>query len=101
MSDTTAVRAPLDGDATPLDLRLVISPSVGTFDPAPVDVATTEGEIVRSGDVIGTVAAPGRTDHVTAFCGGFLVRWMAEPGERVRAGQPLAQLHPFDPSPAA
>lgn len=98
MNNMPTVRAHPDGDSTRLDLRLVIAPSGGVFEPAPVATATCEGEIFTSGDLIGCIIGPGRTEDVTAFCGGFLVRWLAAPGERVRTGQPLAWLHPTDRS---
>ncbi len=90
------VHATPDGDDTRIDVRMVLAPIAGTFHPAPVGEVTTEGELVEQGGVLGHVAGPGRAEPVTSFCAGFLVRLLAEPGERVRADQPLAWLHPLD-----
>ncbi|WP_421118654.1 hypothetical protein ACE2AJ_14970 [Aquihabitans daechungensis] len=90
------VHATPDGDDTRIDVRMVLAPIAGTFHPGPVGEVTTEGELVERGGVIGHIAGPGREAPVTSFCTGFLVRLLAEPGERVRADQPVAWLHPVD-----
>lgn len=95
MTGSDTVRAHVDGDATLIHGRLLVAPVGGTFAPAPPHEVTTEGEILRPGDVIGHVLGPGRSDDVSSFCTGFLVRLLAEPGERVRVGQPLAWVHPM------
>ena len=92
----TPVHATPNGDDTHIDVRMVLAPIAGTFHPAPVGDFTTEGEIVAEGGVLGHIAAPGRNVAVTSFCAGFLVRLLAEPGERVRPNQPIAWLHPVD-----
>ena len=104
MTDT--VPAHPDGDDTRIDVRMVVAPIAGTFEPAAVGEVTTEGELVALGGVLGHIAGPGRREPVVSFCAGFLVRLLAAPGERVRPGQPLAWLHPIDrpatqPRPAA
>ncbi|MCU1498928.1 MAG: hypothetical protein JWM47_2881 [Acidimicrobiales bacterium] len=91
-----AVHAGSDGDDTCIDVRLVVAPIAGTFHPAPVDDVTDEGEVVAAGGLIGHVDGPGRREPVVSFCAGFLIRLLAEPGERVRHGQPVAWLHPVD-----
>lgn len=93
---TTPIHAGREGDDTRIDVRLVVAPIAGVFRPAPVGEITAEGELVCVGDVIGHIAGPGQDEAVTSFCAGFLVRLLAEPGERVRPGQPLAWLHPVD-----
>ena len=93
---TTPIHAGREGDDTQIDVRLVVAHIAGVFQPAPVGEITTEGELVSAGGVIGHIAGPGRNDPVISFCTGFLVRLLAEPGERVRPGQPLAWLHPVD-----
>jgi hypothetical protein len=90
------VAAHPDGDGTRIDVRMVVSPGAGTFRPGPVAEVTAEGEIVRPGDVLGHVEGSGRHQPVESFCHGFLVRLMVEAGERVRTGQPVAWVHPFD-----
>ena len=92
----TAVHATDDGDDVHIDVRLVLAPSAGVFQPAPVGEVTTEGELVPAGGVLGHIAGPGRREPVTSFCAGFLVRFVALPGERVRPHQPIAWLHPHD-----
>lgn len=96
MTAVPAVHAPIDGDDPRIDVRMVVAPIAGRFHPAPVDDVTDEGEVVHVGAVIGHIDGPGRREPVTSFCAGFLIRLLAEPGERVRPGQPLAWLHPVD-----
>jgi biotin carboxyl carrier protein len=100
------VHATPDGDDTHIDVRMVLAPVAGTFHPAPVGEITTDGELVARGGVIGHIAGTGRGVEVTSFCAGFLIRFLAEPGERVRPNQPIAWLHPIErpvsrPRPAA
>lgn len=95
------VHAHADGDGTRIDVRLVVAPTTGVFRQSSVETVTAEGEIVRPGDVLGHVDGPGHRRSVESFCSGFVVRILAEDGERVRAGQPLAWLHPFHDGDAA
>ncbi|HWJ63258.1 MAG TPA: hypothetical protein VNS19_14910 [Acidimicrobiales bacterium] len=92
----TSVHATNDGDDTRIDVRLVIAPSAGVFHPGAVGEVTTEGELVEAGGLLGHIDGPGRSEPVTSFCAGFLVRFVAVPGERVRLHQPIAWLHPHD-----
>ena len=92
----TSVHAGRDGDDTRIDVRLVVAPVAGVFRPAPVGDVTAEGELVHAGGTIGHITGTGRDEPVTSFCAGFLVKLLAEPGERVRPGQPVAWLHPVD-----
>ena len=57
------------------------------------DVVTTEGEVIAPGSLLGTVESLGRKVDVTSAFHGFLMGMLALPGERVRAGQPIAWLH--------
>lgn len=82
-----------EGDDVRLPTRMVIAPETGTFLPLPPDVVTTEGEIVAPGSCLGTVESLGRRVDVTSSFHGFLMGVLALPGERVRAGQPVAWLH--------
>ncbi|CAN5684101.1 hypothetical protein BH10ACT1_BH10ACT1_01600 [soil metagenome] len=93
---TRSIHAGREGDDTRIDVRMVVAPIAGVFQPAPADDVTAEGEVVAVGAVIGHIAGPGRDEPVVSFCAGFLVRLLAEPGERVRPGQPIAWLHPVD-----
>ncbi len=82
--------------------RVVISPSAGVFEPvtglaAPgpgglspdgTDVPRTDGAPVAVGDLLGTVGA---AEVRTPFAG-MVVGFLAHPGERVAAGEPIAWL---------
>jgi [acyl-carrier-protein] S-malonyltransferase len=82
--------------------RVVISPSAGVFEPvaglaapgpgslAPdgTDIPGGDGAPVAVGDLLGTVGA---TEVRTPFAG-MVVGFLAHPGERVAAGEPVAWL---------
>jgi [acyl-carrier-protein] S-malonyltransferase len=72
--------------------RLVVSPVAGLFAPADTPI----GAVVAGGDPIGTVDNRGRQETVVAAHGGVLVEWLAESGDPVNPGQPLARLHPTE-----
>ena len=95
-SITTSIHAGRDGDDVRIDVRLVVAPIAGVFQPAMPNDITDQGELIADDGVIGHIAGPGRDEPVTSFCAGFLIRLLAESGERVRPGQPLAWLHPVD-----
>ncbi len=67
--------------------RVVISPSAGVFEPAPDGPAP--GDRIEVGTILGTVAG---TDVLAPFAG-TLQGCLAQAGERVQAGQPIAWLH--------
>lgn len=83
----------LEGDDVRVPTRMILAPEAGTFRPSPPETCTTEGEIVQPGASVGTVESLGRTIDVTSAFHGLLMGMMALPGERVRAGQPVAWLH--------
>ncbi len=93
---TLPIHAGREGDDVRIDVRLVVAHIPGVFQPAPVGEITAEGELIAEGGVIGHIGGTGQQEPVTSFCAGFLVRLLAQPGERVRPGQPLAWLHPVD-----
>jgi len=70
--------------------RLIAAPAAGVFRAAAPEVVTTEGEIVYSGQHMGTIEVTDGTVPVTSPHTGFLMGLLALPGERVRADQPLA-----------
>jgi hypothetical protein len=72
--------------------RLIVAPATGQFQPRSPETVTTEGEIVYRGQVIGTVASCGEEVPVESNFTGFMMGLLAEPSERVRAGQPVAWL---------
>lgn len=85
-----------EGDDLRLPTRLIVAPEAGTFQPLPPETCTAEGEVVTAGVSLGTVESLGRSVPVTSAFGGFLMGMLALPGERVRAGQPVAWLHAID-----
>jgi biotin carboxyl carrier protein len=70
--------------------RLIAAPAAGVFRAAAPEVVTAEGEIVYSGQHMGTIEVTDGTVPVTSPHTGFLMGLLALPGERVRADQPLA-----------
>lgn len=72
--------------------RVVVAPAVGVFRPLPVQTVTAEGEIVERGQAIGVIESPGSEVIVNSPFRGFLMGMLAQPGERVREGQPLVWL---------
>jgi [acyl-carrier-protein] S-malonyltransferase len=70
--------------------RLVVAPVAGTFHAEP----TAPGARLAPGAAIGRVATQRQATDVSAPYGGILVEWLAEDGDPVAPGQPLARLHP-------
>jgi biotin carboxyl carrier protein len=94
----TALDDPLTGVARPEPMaedlhvpeRLIAAPTAGVFRAAAPDVVTAEGEIVYTGQRVGTIEVTDGVVPVTSPHTGFLMGLLALPGERVRANQPLA-----------
>jgi biotin carboxyl carrier protein len=70
--------------------RLIAAPAAGVFRAAAPAVVSAEGEIVYSGQQMGTIEVTDGAVPVTSPHTGFLMGLLALPGERVRADQPLA-----------
>ena len=70
--------------------RLVVAPLAGTFHAEPA----TPGTVLAPGAAIGRVATLRHATDVSTPYGGILVEWLAEDGDPVAPGQPLARLHP-------
>jgi hypothetical protein len=70
--------------------RLIAAPAAGVFRVLPPEVVTSEGEIVQSGQVMGSIERNAGAIDVVSPHTGFLMGLLALPGERVRDGQPLA-----------
>ncbi|HET9078654.1 MAG TPA: acyltransferase domain-containing protein [Acidimicrobiales bacterium] len=68
--------------------RVVISPAAGVFEPAG-GADPGPGDLIEVGTVLGTVSG---TEVLSPFAGTLKGR-LAQPGERVQAGQPIAWLH--------
>lgn len=69
--------------------RVVVSASAGTFEPAD---GLTEGDEVRSGQVIGRVVTRQGPVEVTAHGSGVLTQWLAHHDDPVAPGQPVARI---------
>jgi [acyl-carrier-protein] S-malonyltransferase len=74
--------------AGPFDWRIVVAPGTGTLR------IVTQDETVSAGTELGVIEARGGPKPVTAPCDGDLVEWLAEEGDPVSEGQPLARLEP-------
>jgi [acyl-carrier-protein] S-malonyltransferase len=71
-----------------LGWRIVVAPGSGTLR------YVTKDETVRAGTELGVIEARGGAKPVSAPCDGDLVEWLAEDGDPVSEGQPLARLEP-------
>jgi biotin carboxyl carrier protein len=94
------VETVLPGEHLDVLERVVISPATGTFTALPPETVTAEGEIVRRGQVVGTVNASGGPVSVESPFTGFLMGVLALPGERIREGEPVAWLRTTEPGGA-
>ena len=72
--------------------RVVVAPTRGVFTPLAPACVTTEGELVRAGQVIGTIESSGTDIEVLSPFTGFLMGMLAHEGERLREGEPVAWL---------
>lgn len=72
--------------------RVILAPAVGVFHPVDGEGAGSEGVAVEEGQVVGMVEVGGRKLPVRSAFTGRLVGMMAQAGERVREGQPVAWL---------
>lgn len=70
--------------------RLVVAPLGGTFRREPVST----GDLLDPGTALGVVGNHRSEQIVEAIHGGTLVEWLAEDGDPITAGQPLARMHP-------
>lgn len=80
------------GELIAVSERMIVAPGVGVFHPAdPVDIDLTE-TFVDEGQEIGVLEGPGTRVPVRSPFRGMLMGMLAHPGERLRAGQPVAWL---------
>ena len=76
-----------------VDERLVVTPVAGYFAPAARRVAAEpQATTVDRGDSVGVVTSLGQVHDVVSNFTGDLMGYLVLPGERVRAGQPVAWL---------
>jgi biotin carboxyl carrier protein len=76
------------GEHTAVSERMIVAPAVGVFRSFGVD----EGTVIDEGDAVGIVEGPGTKAAVRSPFRGTLMGMLAHPGERLRAGQPVAWL---------
>ncbi|MBW3556823.1 MAG: hypothetical protein KY454_07790 [Actinobacteria bacterium] len=91
MPDSTMVVLPPGEDLAVLE-RVVVAPSRGVFSSLAPEVVTAEGELVKAGQAIGTIRSSGATVSVFSPFTGFLMGMLADDGERMKEGEPVAWL---------
>jgi biotin carboxyl carrier protein len=84
--------ATFTGEQLSVPERVVVATAAGIFQPLPPETITAEGEIVMTGQSIGTIESGGISTEVPSRFTGFLMGMLAHAGERVRPGQPVAWL---------
>jgi biotin carboxyl carrier protein len=72
--------------------RLIVSPSAGVFVALVAEARLADGVLVAAGQSIGVIEGPGTATPVQSPFAGLLMGMLAEPGQRLRAGQPVAWL---------
>jgi len=84
-----------DGAGDPVDLigSVARAPAVGYFMPLPDLVV---GHSVQLGDLLGSIDVLGIVQDVTAPSDGIISRVLAEDGQAVEYGQPLAGIDPLE-----
>ncbi len=88
----SAASHPFHGERLSVPEKVVVSPVIGQFRPAPPRTVTSEGEVIDKGQVVGYVEAQGETVPVRSAFNGWLMGLLVHEGERVREGQPIAWL---------
>jgi biotin carboxyl carrier protein len=76
---------PTAGEYLIVSERLIVAPAPGRFEPSVPD-----GDHVACGQTVGTVVRADRRFEVVSQVTGRFMGHLADPGERVRDGQPLA-----------
>jgi pyruvate/2-oxoglutarate dehydrogenase complex dihydrolipoamide acyltransferase (E2) component len=72
--------------------RLVVSPAHGRVTISASGSYTTEGEVVRGGDVLASIDSDGSVIEVCAPCDAWLMDYLARDGQRVEPGTPIVHL---------
>ena len=70
--------------------RLIVAPFKGTFHPIDIEI----GAELAKNAAIGRIESRNESVIMTTEHGGVLIEWLAEEGDPVSPGQPLARLHP-------
>lgn len=83
-----------EGEGLEVQERLILSPAVGVFRPCIGDTQSglLSAGLLQAGQTIGVVETVGAERSVASPHAGWFVGLLAEAGERVRAGQPVAWL---------
>ena len=81
----------MHGERMHVPERLIVAPAPGVFVP-PIGGARVEGEHLVAGDTIGLVELSGEATPVCSSFSGDLIGILAEEGQMLRAGQPVAWL---------
>ena len=92
-----------DEDAEEARLQRVVAPLTGVFFRTPTPTArpyVEEGDWVEADAVIGLVETMKIYNEVTADCSGRVVRFEADNGQLVHAGDTLVLIEPGERSPA-
>lgn len=78
------------GEALTVPERMIVAPTVGVF--RPLAAVAAEGDDLTEGQSIGVVEGPGTATPVRSPFAGRLAGMIAQPGQRLREGQPVAWL---------
>lgn len=70
--------------------RLIVAPFKGTFHPLDIEL----GAELAKNAAIGRIESRSESVIMVTEHGGVLIEWLAEEGDPVSPGQPLARLHP-------
>lgn len=76
-------------EPSPTDWRLLVAPSGGTFHP----VAAEPGTVLDAGARLGTVRGRREETTVASSHAGVLLEWLAQDGDPVSEGQPVARVY--------
>jgi hypothetical protein len=82
----------LVGETLHIPERVIVAPIIGTLRWLRGDSNCNDGRRINRGDVIGVVHWRGGSTPVRSPFAGLLLGVLAEDGQRVRAGQPVAWL---------
>ena len=72
--------------------RIVVSPAYGRLSVPGPQHFTTEGEVVRCGDLVALIESREGTTEVMAPCDAWLLSYLARDGTRVEPGSPIVHL---------
>ena len=88
-ADHSAAPRQLAGEAVSIVERMIVAPSVGRFR---LTSLAYPGAFIDEGDEIGVIEGPAASQSVRSPFAGRLMGVLAHPGERLRAGEPVAWI---------